>query len=271
MTFGSLLLAVQKDRGVRGFWIEREEQSKTDQGNTMKEELNTVRYGRTLYRNEYLKSPEWKRLRLRILKYDKHKCFKCNCKARDVHHMDYSILGAHPVNVIRYLVSLCRKCHDKVELAKKLNLLPKVHTRDHIRLLDFNIIDRNYSKRFRKTIIDTVLYNKIVKIPPNRHALIMGILKVSYSKPIEIWAKEITMSQYDKILQVINYKQKSEQYKYQLHLYKEIRKEKKELSKAKKIKRDEKTLRRKRRKAEAALTQESQPSNQIPKKIIKTI
>lgn len=203
----------------------------------MKEEQNIVKYGRSLYRNEYLKSDEWKRLRSSVLRQDKNTCFKCNKKATDVHHMDYSILGTHPNDFTKYLVSLCRDCHDKVELAKKLNLLPKTHTRSHIRLLDFNIIDRNYSKRFRKTFIDTSLYNKIVKIPANRHALIMGILKISYSKPIEIWAKEITLSQYDQILKVIDFKKKSEQYKYQIYLYKEIRKERKAISKQKAEKR----------------------------------
>lgn len=47
----------------------------------MKEEQNIVKYGRSLYRNEYLKSDEWKRLRSSVLRQDKNTCFKCNKKA----------------------------------------------------------------------------------------------------------------------------------------------------------------------------------------------
>lgn len=66
---------------------------------------------RNYYRNEYLKSEEWKRKRYLVLKRDKWNCVYCDQKATQVHHKRYAKknIGKEP---IEWLVSICKKCHD---------------------------------------------------------------------------------------------------------------------------------------------------------------
>lgn len=68
--------------------------------------------GRKDYYNKiYLKSDEWKRKRLIILKRDNFKCVCCNSEATQVHHINYN-------NVIKEnfndLISVCKDCHEKI-------------------------------------------------------------------------------------------------------------------------------------------------------------
>jgi hypothetical protein len=55
-------------------------------------------------------SPEWRRLRARVLKRANYTCESClDAEARDVHHETYA-LGRLPPAM--YLYAVCRPCHD---------------------------------------------------------------------------------------------------------------------------------------------------------------
>ncbi len=65
---------------------------------------------REYYRNVYLKSDEWKRYV--VLKRDNWQCVYCGARATQVHHKRYAKknIGKEP---IKWLVSICKPCHDK--------------------------------------------------------------------------------------------------------------------------------------------------------------
>jgi hypothetical protein len=67
---------------------------------------------RDYYRNDYLKSDEWKRKRYVVLKRDNWRCVFCGGRATQVHHKKYTKynIGKEP---IEWLVSVCKSCHDK--------------------------------------------------------------------------------------------------------------------------------------------------------------
>ena len=63
------------------------------------------------YRNDYLKSPEWRKKRYLVLKRDNWRCVYCHAKATEVHHKQYAKeIGREP---IEWLVSICRPCHER--------------------------------------------------------------------------------------------------------------------------------------------------------------
>ena len=67
------------------------------------------------YKN-YLRSDQWKEKRLLVLKRDKHICQSCMVsKAQDVHHLTYQFIYNEPLFT---LVSVCRPCHEAIELMK---------------------------------------------------------------------------------------------------------------------------------------------------------
>ena len=67
---------------------------------------------REYYRNVYLKSDEWKRKRYVVLKRDNWQCIYCGARATQVHHKRCAKknIGKEP---IKWLVSICKPCHDK--------------------------------------------------------------------------------------------------------------------------------------------------------------
>jgi len=68
---------------------------------------------RDYYRNVYLKSDAWKRKRYVVLKRDNWRCVYCGAHATQVHHKKYAKrnIGKEP---IKWLVSICEPCHDKI-------------------------------------------------------------------------------------------------------------------------------------------------------------
>jgi hypothetical protein len=63
---------------------------------------------------EYLKTPEWKQKRLKVLEYWSGRCILCNSDQRvTVHHRTYERLGNE---LITDLVPLCEVCHTKLHL-----------------------------------------------------------------------------------------------------------------------------------------------------------
>jgi len=67
---------------------------------------------RTFYRDEYLKSDDWKRKRALVLKRDGYRCVYCGIRAEQVHHKRYARrqIGREPID---WLVSVCERCHRK--------------------------------------------------------------------------------------------------------------------------------------------------------------
>jgi 5-methylcytosine-specific restriction endonuclease McrA len=68
---------------------------------------------RDYYRNEYLKSDEWRRKRYVVLKRDNWRCVYCGAPATQVHHKKYAKrnIGKEPID---WLVSVCNTCHDSI-------------------------------------------------------------------------------------------------------------------------------------------------------------
>jgi len=72
--------------------------------------MEKVKYTREEYRNEYLKSGEWKNLRNLIMSSHPD-CQCCGNNATDVHHMTYRNI----VDItVEDLLPVCRKCHDLI-------------------------------------------------------------------------------------------------------------------------------------------------------------
>ena len=76
--------------------------------------MNKVKYTRTEYRQEYLKSDDWKQLRSLVLSASP-KCQCCqNVQATDAHHMTYrNIVDIQPSD----LLPVCRDCHNYIHEA----------------------------------------------------------------------------------------------------------------------------------------------------------
>jgi len=63
---------------------------------------------------EYLRSPEWKAIRRKVLARDQHRCRASGCERRAtvVHHARYPhVLGREHLS---WLYSLCAPCHDEI-------------------------------------------------------------------------------------------------------------------------------------------------------------
>jgi hypothetical protein len=59
---------------------------------------------------DYLKSPEWKRIRGKVLRRDKRRCRSCGRRASQVHHASYDPETLKGKKLDR-LYSLCGRCH----------------------------------------------------------------------------------------------------------------------------------------------------------------
>jgi len=68
---------------------------------------------------DYLRSDLWGRKRKKILERDDHICQAClTNKATEAHHLTYANLGDEP---LFELISLCHRCHEKIENKKYEN------------------------------------------------------------------------------------------------------------------------------------------------------
>lgn len=65
------------------------------------------------WKQQYLKSPEWKTLKSKVLNRDDHTCQSCNTNGTplEVHHITYQNFGNEQLSD---LVSLCRNCHQTI-------------------------------------------------------------------------------------------------------------------------------------------------------------
>ena len=61
---------------------------------------------------EYLRSPEWDRLRKRVFKRDRYQCTKCGSRRKlQAHHLTYKRVFHEWLSD---LITVCRKCHKKI-------------------------------------------------------------------------------------------------------------------------------------------------------------
>ncbi len=93
------------------------------------------------YRDIYLKSDDWKSLRLERLEFAKHKCELCGMSppSLDVHHLVYRRIHNVRSSDLR---ALCRDCHDSVHfLMRKYKKLKKLD-----RSKQWSVIKRHLAK-----------------------------------------------------------------------------------------------------------------------------
>lgn len=130
------------------------------------------------YRNEYLKSEEWKTLRSSFLKNHNGNCEKCNNVGTDVHHMEYKFLRTSSEQKSR-LIFLCRNCHNLVHSAIKYKILKFPHYKDQILKITEESVKIANSKSKKKHLVSMMLISDIVK-HGSWHGIKMacGILKV---------------------------------------------------------------------------------------------
>lgn len=136
--------------------------------------MDTVKYSRREYRQEYLKSQHWIELRASILTGEPV-CFKCQTKpASDVHHMRYKNI----VDVTSEdLIPLCRECHSLIEEAKRIGLIRKKHNKDVILKTTPQLVKEEKKRLRAKTIIHPKIVASMHKLGPPCYQLIFGILK----------------------------------------------------------------------------------------------
>lgn len=69
---------------------------------------------------KYLESPQWKALRLQVLKRDNYLCQAClDAFATQVHHKSYEFVDLQGSEPAFDLVAVCTPCHKKIEQMKK--------------------------------------------------------------------------------------------------------------------------------------------------------
>jgi 5-methylcytosine-specific restriction endonuclease McrA len=72
------------------------------------------------YYEAYRKTSTWRAIRKRALAAADYECACCPSRATEVHHRDYRprVLSGDEISP---LVAICRKCHDRIEEAKKVS------------------------------------------------------------------------------------------------------------------------------------------------------
>ena len=96
----------------------------------------------------YLKSPQWRDVRMKVLRRDEFKCVKCsNTKGLNVHHESYRHLG-NESEFLNDLITLCSGCHVKVHKKKQ-----KVRAKKRKRKITFKKKDK-HKVRNQKSLAD---------------------------------------------------------------------------------------------------------------------
>ena len=97
--------ALEVDKEIsRQYWAARKEVS------AIEYKRNTKEWYRK--HNDYLRSPEWKERRMKVLRRDGYMCQAClQNPATQVHHLSYDHWGHEP---LFELTSICKPCHDKI-------------------------------------------------------------------------------------------------------------------------------------------------------------
>lgn len=131
------------------------------------------------YRNEYLKSEEWKRLRDSFLRNHNGNCEKCGNTGSDIHHMEYRFLRTNAEQKSR-MIFLCRPCHNLVHSAIKCKILKFPHYKYQILKITEDAVKNQNSKSKKKHLVSMMLISDIVN-HGSWHGIKMacGILKIT--------------------------------------------------------------------------------------------
>ena len=131
------------------------------------------------YRNEYLKSEEWKRLRDSFLRNHDGNCEKCGNTGSDIHHMEYRFLRTNAEQKSR-MIFLCRQCHNLVHSAIKCKILKFPHYKDQILKITEDAVKNQNSKSKKKHLVSMMIISNIVN-HGSWHGIKMacGILKIT--------------------------------------------------------------------------------------------
>ncbi len=132
------------------------------------------------YRNEFLKSEEWKMLRSSFLKTKDGKCERCNNAGNDVHHLEYKFLSSHDKQIKR-LMLLCRNCHQLTHKAIDCGLLKFPHHKNQVIDLTEDKIKKKFSYLRKKHLISMMLISEIIKGTYHGVKMSCGILKITES------------------------------------------------------------------------------------------
>lgn len=112
--------------------------------------MDKVKLTRKEYRENYLRSEEWKSLRDEVMS-NHNKCQRCMLKEpHDVHHLVYKkdIFNA----TVEELIAVCRECHKDIHYALDCGLIPKKGNLDYIRRKTLFLTKKqiNDRKKYRK-------------------------------------------------------------------------------------------------------------------------
>lgn len=136
--------------------------------------MHRVKYTRREYRDEYLRSEEWMKLRSNVIS-EGTVCAKCQVRAAtQVHHTRYrNIVNVHPCD----LLPLCGECHHLVHDALHVGLLPANHSRQMALEICAEDVEKRLKYRRNKMQIPLDLLQEIVALPPDGKKFVCGILK----------------------------------------------------------------------------------------------
>jgi hypothetical protein len=180
------------------------------------------------YREEYLRSDDWRQKSTIILNRDKI-CFICEkVPATDTHHLTYERLGVE--NLETDLIGICRKCHNRIH---KHELLQSVKNKNELKQVFF--------KSYKKYVIKENLYKKIINLNRDSLLIISGLFKLPITELNFLKNKEVDYFTMQVIFKLLNTPKKFKQLKQKKKnnrgpnfvLY-ELKKEKEEFKKAKK-------------------------------------
>lgn len=150
--------------------------------------MQDVRFGRASYRNDYLKSEEWKTIRERIIRKSEGVCEKCReAPCTDVHHMDYRILKIPGFGTRNELIALCRPCHDLVEDAVKLRLLYSPHNREMLMKVTKDEVTREKRRLKAPASWDADMTAAAEKASFQACRRVCGLLKLPYPRSWKEW------------------------------------------------------------------------------------
>jgi hypothetical protein len=140
------------------------------------------------YREEYLRSEEWKQLRSKVMTPGV-KCVKCGKKATDPHHMRYRhIFDVRPED----LVPLCRPCHELVERAKRVGMIASEHALEDVMKVSEKSLDRRAERKAARAVLNESLMEAVNQLCLNKQRFICGIMKLSYPNDFKEWVGIIT-------------------------------------------------------------------------------
>ena len=128
------------------------------------------------YRNEYLKSPEWKTLRSDFLSEKNGLCERCGNIGKDVHHTKYDFNLSNEEQNKRMML-LCRQCHNLVHKAVKHKLLQFPHFAEDVVKIDEKKINTKVKETNKKHLVSMMLISDIV-LHGSSHGILLACAKL---------------------------------------------------------------------------------------------